>query len=80
MKAGISFTVSATLGRHTAQTTLGWSLVSQSDEPEEPEDVFQEVDLTSERVPVGFRTTYELEESEELDDRRRVDSAFARTK
>ena len=80
MKAGISFTVSATLGRHTAQTTLGWSLVSQSDEPDEPEGADEEVDLTSERVPVGFRTTYELEESEELDDRRRVDSAFARTK
>ena len=80
MKAGISFTVSATLGRHTAQTTLGWSLVSQSDEPDEPEGAEEEVDLTSERVPVGFRTTYELEESEELDDRRRVDSAFARTK
>lgn len=80
MKAGISFTVSATLGRHTAQTTLGWSLVSQSDEPEEPEGDEEEVDLTSERVPVGFRTTYELEESEGNDDRRRVDSAFARTK
>ena len=77
MKAGISFTVSATLGRHTAQTTLGWSLVSQSDEPE-PEEENEEVDLTSERVPVGFRTTYELEESEGNDDRRRVDSAFAR--
>ena len=80
MKAGISFTVSATLGRHTAQTTLGWSLVSQSDEPEKPESDEEEVDLTSERVPVGFRTTYELEESEEFDDRRRIDSAFARTK
>ena len=79
MKAGISFTVSATLGRHTAQTTLGWSLVSQSDEPDEPESD-EEVDLTSERMPVGFRTTYELEESEEFDDRRRIDSAFARTK
>ena len=80
MKAGISFTVSATLGRHTAQTTLGWSLVSQSDDPEEPESDDEEVDLTSERVPVGFRTTHELEESEEFDDCRRVDSAFARTK
>lgn len=77
MKAGISFTVSATLGRHTAQTTLGWSLVSQSDEPDEPEGAKEEVDLTSERVPVGFRTTYELEESEEIDDRRRIDPTTA---
>ena len=80
MKAGISFTVSATLGRHTAQTTLGWSLVSQSDEPDEPEGAEEEVDLTSERMPVGFRTTYELEESEGNDDRRRIDPATARTK
>ena len=73
MKAGISFTVSATLGRHTAQTTLGWSLVSQSDDPEEPENDDKEVDLTSERVPVGFRTTHELEESEGFDGCRRID-------
>ena len=80
MKAGISFTVSATLGRHTAQTTLGWSLVSQSDEPEEPESDEEEVDLISERVPVGFRTTYELEEGGGEDDRRRIDPTTARTK
>ena len=79
MKAGISFTVSATLGRHTAQTTLGWSLVSQSDEPEETEEPPEEVDLVSEKMPVGFRTTYELEEGGGEDDRRRVDSAFAGT-
>ena len=77
MKAGISFTVSATLGRHTAQTTLGWSLVSQSDEPDEPEGAEEEVDLTSERVPVGFRTTYELEEGGWEDDCRRIDPTTA---
>ena len=80
MKAGISFTVSATLGRNTAQTALGWSLVSQSVEPDEPESDEEEVDLTSERMPVGFRTTYELEESEGNDDRRRIDPTTARTK
>lgn len=65
MRVGISLTLSGTIGRHSGQTTLGWSAVTQTDDPEpreleEPDDV----DLTSERVPVGFRVTHELEEVE----------------
>ena len=66
MRVGLSLTLSGTIGKHSGQTTLGWSAVTQKDEtePRELEDS-EDVDLTSERIPVGFRVIHELEEGED---------------
>lgn len=73
MRVGLSLTLAATLGRHNFQSTLGWSAVADTDEetPEGDEDL----DLTSERVPVGFRVAQELEEQEDEDERLDVQRA-----
>ena len=53
------------MGKRSAQTTLGWSVVSSKDTEEAPPEEDEDVDLTSERIPVGFRVIHELEESED---------------
>lgn len=65
MRVGLSLTLAGTMGKRSAQTTLGWSVVSSKDTEEAPPEEDEDVDLTYERIPVGFRVIHELEESED---------------